>query len=696
MIRESVRIGARTLELETGRIARQAHGAVLLREGNAVVLATAVYNPGQQRAVDFLPLTVDYREYMSAAGRIPGGFLRREGRASDREVLASRLCDRSIRPLFPKGYRLETQVISTVLSHGAGSDSPVLAMIAAAAALHLSEIPWQGPLAAVRIARVDGALIALPSAEELARAELDLVVSLGHEGLVMIEGGARQVPDADVLEALAFAEQAVAPLLEAMEALRRGEGKPKTTSTPPPEPPPALAALEGEARGQLAAALAVPDKQARRAAIRAARQEALGSLLSSAQEADGDAAEALAAAAAGRLGEMEAQLLRRQVLKDKRRVDGRGPEEIRPISIEVDWLPGTHGSALFTRGETQAMVAITLGTQQDRMLIESLEGVSYDRFMLHYNFPPYSVGEVRPVRGPGRREVGHGALARRALAAVLPAEEVFPYTLRVLSEISESNGSSSMATVCGGCLALMDGGVPIAAPVAGIAMGLVAEDGEFVVLSDILGDEDHLGDMDFKVAGTEQGVTAIQMDNKIGSLPREVLAQAFEQARRGRLHILAEMAKVLPGPRPEIKSNAPVIVGLSISPQRVRDLIGPGGRVIQEIQRTHTVRIEVDEGGQVRIYAPNRDALHAAREAVQEVAGSLEVDAVYEGVVTGVKDFGAFVRIRGQDGLVHISEWDSGRVERMADVVKEGDVVRVKVLVPDRQGRLSLSRKAAL
>jgi polyribonucleotide nucleotidyltransferase len=316
--------------------------------------------------------------------------------------------------------------------------------------------------------------------------------------------------------------------------------------------------------------------------------------------------------------------------------------------------------------------------------------------MLHYNFPPYSVGEVRPVRGPGRREVGHGALARRALAAVLPAEEAFPYTLRVLSEISESNGSSSMATVCGGCLALMDGGVPIAAPVAGIAMGLVAEDGEFVVLSDILGDEDHLGDMDFKVAGTEQGVTAIQMDNKIGSLPREVLAQAFEQARRGRLHILAEMAKVLPGPRPEIKSNAPVIVGLSISPQRVRDLIGPGGRVIQEIQRTHTVRIEVDEGGQVRIYAPNRDALHAAREAVQEVAGSLEVDAVYEGVVTGVKDFGAFVRIRGQDGLVHISEWDSGRVERMADVVKEGDVVRVKVLVPDRQGRLSLSRKAAL
>jgi polyribonucleotide nucleotidyltransferase len=698
MITQSVRIGSRTLELETGRIARQAHGAVLLREGNAVVLATAVYNPEQARALDFLPLTVDYREYMSAAGRIPGGFLRREGRSTDREVLASRLCDRSVRPLFPKGYRLETQVISTVLSHGAGCDTPVLAMIAAAAALHLSEIPWQGPLAALRIARLGGALQALPAPEELPGAELDLVVSLSREGLVMIEGGARQVPDAELLEALAFAEEAAQPLLEAMEALRSGAGKPKAALQPAPEAPAALTALEGAARPRLAAALALPEKQARRAAISQARAESLAALREDAGEEEGGAegADGLAEAAAGHLDALEARLLREQVLGERRRVDGRGPEDIRPISIEVGWLPGTHGSALFTRGETQAMVSLTLGTQQDRALVESLDGVSYERFLLHYNFPPYSVGEVRPMRGPGRREVGHGSLARRALAAVLPPEEAFPYTVRVVSEIAESNGSSSMATVCGGCLALMDGGVSIAAPVAGIAMGLVAEGDRIVVLSDILGDEDHLGDMDFKVAGTAQGVTAVQMDNKLGSLPREVLASAFEQARRGRLHILAEMAKVLPGPRPELKPNAPVISAVTISPQRVRELIGPGGRVIQELQRTHGVRIEVDESGQVRIYAPGREAACAAREAVLQVAGSLEVGAVYDGVVTGVKDFGAFVRIRGQDGLVHISEWDAGRVERMAGVAKEGDVVRVKVLEPDRQGRLSLSRKAAL
>ncbi|HKI97506.1 MAG TPA: polyribonucleotide nucleotidyltransferase [bacterium] len=695
MIKESVRLGARTLELETGRIARQAHGSVLVREGDAVILATAVYAPEAARDVDFLPLTVDYREYMSAAGRIPGGFLRREGRASDRAVLASRLCDRSVRPLFPKGYRIETQVISTVLSHGTGSDAPVLAMIAAAAALHLSEIPWQGPLAAVRIARADGTLQVMPSTEMLDKAELDLVVSLSREGLVMIEGGARQVPDDEMLEALTFAQEAVQPLLDAMDKLRSGAGKPKATLKPPAEPVPALAALEKSARGRLTEALAVPDKLARRAAVRTAQEEALAAFLED-SGADEDNGNGLADAAASHLDALEGRILREQVLREQRRVDGRGAEDIRPISIEVDWLPGTHGSALFTRGETQAMVSLTLGTQQDRMLVESLEGVSYERFMLHYNFPPYSVGEVRPMRGPGRREVGHGTLARRALVSVMPGEDEFAYTVRVLSEISESNGSSSMATVCGGCLALMDGGVPIAAPVAGIAMGLVAEGDQFVVLSDILGDEDHLGDMDFKVAGTAQGVTALQMDNKIGSLPQEVLARAFEQARRGRLHILAEMEKVLPAPRADMKPNAPVISSLSISPQRVRELIGPGGRVIQELQRTHGVRIEVDEAGQVRIYASNRDSAMAAREAVMEVAGSLDVGAVYEGVVTGVKEFGAFVRIRGQDGLVHISEWDSGRVEKMSDVTKEGDVVRVKVLVPDRQGRLSLSRKAAM
>ena len=699
-VRVSVRIGERTLELETGRIARQAHGAVLLREGNTVILATAVYDPNPKREVDFLPLTVDYREQMSAGGRIPGGFLRREGRTTDREVLASRLCDRSLRPLFPKGYRLETQIISTVLSHDPASDPPVLALIASAAALHLSEIPWGGPVGALRVARFGGALTVLPEPGRLPDAELELIVSLSSEGVVMLEGGAAQVPDGEIPEAIAFAQEQIAPLLEAMESLRAKAGREKAPAPQPPQPPAALAAIEETARAELGKALAVEEKQARHAALREARQAILKSLPETGENGAGDSAGDKAAmdrrAALSRLEEIEAELVRGRVLADNKRVDGRGAEDVRPISCEVGWLPATHGSALFTRGETQAMVTLTLGTQQDRMLVESLSGVTHEPFLLHYNFPPYSVGEVRPLRGPGRREVGHGTLARRALKAVLPPEADFPYTIRLLSEITESNGSSSMATVCGGSLALMDGGVPIAAPVAGIAMGLIGEEGRFVVLSDILGDEDHLGDMDFKVAGTAKGITAIQMDNKIGSLPSEVVARAFDQARRGRLHILEQMAKALGAPNTELKPTAPVIVSLSISPNRVRELIGPGGKVIQGIQREHNAKVEVDDGGNVRIYAPNAQASHAAREAVMEVAGSFEVGTVYEGVVTGVKEFGAFVRIRGQDGLVHISQWAEGRVEKMSQVANEGDVVRVKVLEPDRAGRLSLSRKDAL
>ncbi len=503
------------------------------------------------------------------------------------------------------------------------------------------------------------------------------------------------MPDGEVLESLAFAQDAVQPLLASLDKLREAAGREKV-SLPEPEDPPAFdPAWREQARGRLAAALAIPEKQARRAAMREVRQAVIAEL-SERGAGRGCGQEVTSEAAEGMLADLEAELLREQVLAEGKRVDGRGPEEIRPIAIEVDWLPATHGSALFTRGETQAMVSLTLGTQQDRQRVESIEGVTFDRFLLHYGFPPYSVGEVRPLRGPGRREVGHGALARRALAAVVPGEEAFPYTVRLVSEISESNGSSSMATVCGGCLALMDGGVPIAAPVAGIAMGLIREGERHVILSDILGDEDHLGDMDFKVAGTAEGVTAIQMDNKVGSLPPEVMAKAFEQARQGRLHILAEMGKVLEGPRAELKPNAPVIESLSIAPQRVRDLIGPGGRTIQEIQREHGVRVEVADGGSVRIYAPTRDALHAGREAVLDVAGSLEVGRIYEGVVTGVKEFGAFVRVRGQDGLVHISEWTAGRVDRMSEVAKPGDLVQVKVLEPDRAGRLSLSRKEAL
>ncbi|MCZ6556342.1 MAG: polyribonucleotide nucleotidyltransferase [SAR324 cluster bacterium] len=690
MWKDSVTIGNRNIELETGRIARQAHGAVLLREGDTAILSTVVYDPKRGQELDFLPLTVVTRVYMSAAGRIPGGFLRREGRSSDAEVLGSRLCDRSIRPLFPKSYAADTQVISTVLSYQTGSDTTVLAMNGAAAALHLSEIPWRGPLAALRVGRVDKRLIALPTLEELGDSDLDLVVSCSLEGVVMIEGGGLQVPEGEMLEAIAFAQEHARPMLELMEKLRGEVGREKVELPPPPEPPAFAVRLEEEARGPLTAALDTAEKHARRDNLREAKQAVIDALESAHPDAG------VAEAAPGLLDDLEARLMREQIVKEKRRVDGRAPDAVRPVSCEVDWLPSPHGAALFTRGETQAMVTLTLGTSQDRQLVESLDGVGYERFMLHYAFPPYSVGETRPLRGPGRREVGHGTLARRALAAVLPSEEAFPYTLRIASEISESNGSSSMATVCGGCLALMDGGVPITAPVAGIAMGMVQEDGEIVILSDILGDEDHLGDMDFKVAGSETGITAIQMDNKIGSLPAEVMAQAFEQARQGRLHILAEMAKAIAQPREAVKPHVPLITTLHIAPDRIRDLIGPGGKIIQKIQRDTSSRLEVDDEGAVRIYAPNKEACDAAEAEVLNAAGSLEVGQVYLGVVTGVKDFGAFVRIRGSEGLVHISEWAPERTENLPALVKLGDEVRVKVLEPDKPGRLSLSRKAAL
>jgi polyribonucleotide nucleotidyltransferase len=686
---DRVTIGARTLILETGRIARQANGAVLLREGNTVILTTAVYRAGDAAGLDFFPLTVDYREYLSAAGRIPGGFLRREARQTDGEVMASRLCDRSIRPLFPKSFRAETQVLSTVLSYDPQSDPAVLSIAACAGALMVSEIPWQGPLAAIRVGRMGGRLIAFPSAPERQAGDLDLVLSLGREGVVMIEGGANQMPEAEMLEAIEFGREQAAPLLELLAAMAQAAGRPKLQPPPLPDPGPPGEALRERARGPLREALAIPEKLARRQAVHEAKQALLAQLLA---ERPGEEL----SWAPGLLDALEQHLLREAVASQGRRVDGRRPEQIRPIACEVDWLPATHGSALFTRGETQAMVSLTLGTNQDRLLVENLEGVKFDRFLLHYAMPPYSVGEVRPLRGPGRREVGHGYLARRALLPVIPPEERFPYTIRIASEISESNGSSSMATVCGGTLALLDGGVPIAAPVAGIAMGLIREGEQIVILSDILGDEDHLGDMDFKVAGTAQGITAIQMDNKIGSLPHEVMARALEQARQGRLHILAEMAKALAAPRGETKPHVPIQAALTLAPNRVRDLIGPGGRVIQEIQATTGARLEVNDEGLVRIFAPSRAALDAARASVLDVAGSLEVGEVYEGVVTGVKEFGAFVRIRGQEGLVHISEWAPQRIEAMAAAAKVGDAVRVKVLEPDRQGRLSLSRKAAL
>ena len=691
MITKSVTVGSRTLEFETGRIARQAHGSVLLREGNTVILSTVTYDLGGREGLGFFPLTVDYKEYHSAAGRIPGGFLRREGRSSDREVLGSRLCDRSIRPLFPKAFQADTQVISTVLSFDAASDTPVLAMISAAAAVHISEIPFDGPLAAIRVGRLNGELVAFPAPSAMTNSDIDLTVSVSREGVVMIEGGASEVPDKDMVEAIEFAQVQLAPVLDVMDELRKEAGREKITLPDAPEATAWVATLEKNAKQEIISALAVPEKLERKAALKQAKQKVLEEMVAANPDE-----ESLPGKGKEVLSDMEARLMREAIVHEKRRVDGRGPEDIRPIACEVGWLPTPHGSALFTRGETQAMVSLTLGSTQDRMLLDQLEGVSYDKFMLHYNFPAYSVGEVRPLRGPGRREVGHGALARRALLPVLPSDSDFPYTVRIVSEISESNGSSSMATVCGGALALMDGGVPISSPVAGIAMGLIKEGDDLVVLSDILGDEDHLGDMDFKVAGTENGVTAIQMDNKIGSLPAEVMGQAFDQARRGRLHILGEMAKAIQAPREEVKSNAPMVASFTIAAGRVRDLIGPGGKIIQGIQKETETRVEVDDAGQVRIYAPNREARDAAYAMIQDAAGSLEVGDIYDAVVTGVKEFGAFVRARSYEGLVHISEWDSAHVENMEAVAKIGDKVRVKVMGTDRQGRLTLSRKEAL
>lgn len=681
-------VGGRTLVLESGRIARQAHGAVLLREGGTVVLATVVHRTEAQKRRGFLPLTVDYREFLSAAGRIPGSFARREGRSSEGEIIAARLCDRSLRPLFPHSFRNETQVITSVLSAEASGDPSVLAILAASAALHISEIPWSGPVAALRVGRVAGRLVSMPSPEQMRESDLDFVLTVSKEGIVMLEGGARVVEEAQILEAFAFATQEAQPLLEGLDVLRHKIGREKRPLAELPAETTWSPGLREAALAPLQSALCEADKMRRQAAVRQAKQDALETL--------GEQAAEEAEVAADLLDQLEGELLRARIMEEGLRPDGRGAQDIRPISCEVNWLPGPHGSALFCRGETQAIVTLTLGSKEDRQRVETLAGLSTERFLLHYGFPPYSVGEVRPQRGPGRREIGHAALARRALLPVLPAETEFPYTLRILSEISESNGSSSMATVCGGTLALMDGGVPIAAPVAGIAMGLVTQGDKRVILSDILGDEDHLGDMDFKVAGSAEGITALQMDNKAGSLPAVVLEEAFEQARRGRLHILEQMLETLPAQPGKPKPHAPRHVQLRIAPHRIRELIGPGGRVIQGIQKRTGSHVEVGEEGIVRIYASGDEALQKAHEAVLQVAGEIQLNEIYAGKVVSVHDFGAFVRVRGVEGLVPASQWESPRGAPMLAATREGEAVHVKTLPPDRRGRLVFSRREAL
>ena len=679
----------RPLSIEVGRVAKQADGAALVQYGETVVLVTAVAARTARENVDFFPLTCDYQERTFAAGKIPGGFFKREGRPSEKEILTSRLIDRPVRPLFPDGFVCETQIIATVLSHDRENDPDVIALTGASAALQVSDIPFHGPIAAVRMGRVNGQLIVNPTTSQLEQTDLNLVVAGSRDGIVMVEGGAKMLPEDVMLDALFTAHQALQPLLDMQDELQKALGRAKRTVTVSSHDAEMFARVDQRLRPRIEAAFQVSGKHERAAAVRTAEQEVLAAV--SAEFPDHP----------GKLGEMAEEVKRRvmrgAIVSEGRRVDGRGLKDIRTITCEVGVLPRTHGSALFTRGETQALAVATLGTSSDEQKIDALIGEQYKKFMLHYNFPPFSVGEVKFLRSPGRREIGHGALAERSLSAVLPAEEEFPYTIRVVSEILESNGASSMATVCGGALALMDAGVPIKAPVAGIAMGLIKEDDAVRVLSDILGDEDHLGDMDFKVAGTSEGITALQMDIKIGRVTREIMREALYQAREGRLHILQAMTATIARPRADISAHAPRIVTIKIKPDKIRDVIGPGGKVIRGIIEETGVKIDVEDDGTVLIASSEGASMQRAIELIEGITAEAVVGRIYKGTVRKIVDFGAFVELLpGTDGLLHISQIGPGRVQRVSDVLKEGDEVMVKVLEVDKQGKIRLSRKEAM
>ena len=679
----------RPLSIETGRWAKQASGAAVVSYGETVVLVTAVASTSVREGIDFFPLTVDYQERTYAAGKIPGGFIKREGRPADREILISRLTDRAIRPLFPKEFACETQLVASVLSVDRENDADTLSLIGASAALHVSDIPFRGPIAGVRIGRLHGTLVVNPTLSQLEESDINLFVAAGRDAIIMVEGGARVVPEEAMLEALFLAQEAAAPVLDAQDELACVAGKPKRSVEVLPADTSLIDRVKEVATPQLEKALFIPAKHERGDAIRAAESELVTALT--------DEYEGRAKDVAGAFENLTSALLRTAVVRDNRRVDGRGLADIRPITCEVGVLPRTHGSAVFTRGETQALVVATLGTASDQQRVDGLIGEQSKRFMLHYNFPPFSVGEVRPMRNPGRREIGHGVLAERALAAVQPPAAEFPYTIRIVSEILESNGSSSMASVCGGTLALMDAGVPITSPVAGIAMGLIKEGEEVRILSDILGDEDHLGDMDFKVTGTTEGITALQMDIKISGVTREIMRQALYQAREGRLHILNEMVHALEAPRTVVAASAPRIHTIKINPDKIRDIIGPGGKMIRSIVEETGAKIDVEDDGTVCIASPDTESLEKALSKIERITAEAEIGQVYNGLVKKVVDFGAFVEILpGREGLVHISQLSDERVRRVTDVVREGDEIPVKVLEIDRQGKIRLSYKDAL
>ncbi|MGA3085496.1 MAG: polyribonucleotide nucleotidyltransferase [Thermodesulfobacteriota bacterium] len=686
-------INGRTLSIETGRVAKQAGGAVLVQYGETIVLVTVVSSNDIREGIDFLPLTVDYQEMAYAAGKIPGSFFRREiGRPSEKETLTSRLIDRPLRPLFPKGYRNETQVIATVLSVDQENDPDVLALVGASSALEVSNIPFNGPIAGIRVGRVNGELILNPTSSQLVDSDFNVIVAGTREAVVMVEGGAKEVSEEDLVQAVFYGHQGIQAILELQKKLGLAVGNTKKEWPAPVEDEALKARVFDMAQTPLKEALTLNGKKERQERIHEIKEDLLKEL----SQDDPDNPDTKKEINKF-FEELERQLIRDMILKQKTRIGGRTYNEVRPISCEVAVLPRTHGSALFTRGETQALAVTTLGTSSDEQRIDSLNGESFKSFMLHYNFPPFSVGEARMLRGPGRREIGHGALAEKALKPLLPSSDDFPYTIRIVSEVLESNGSSSMATVCGASLALMDAGVPFKSHVAGVAMGLIMEQGQVAVLTDILGDEDHCGDMDFKVTGTEKGVTALQMDIKIQGVTQEIMGQALRQAKEGRLSILGLMNKTIQQPRTSISDYAPKITTIEINPEKIREVIGPGGKVIRSIVAETGAKIEVEDSGKIVIASSDSKSVDRAIAMIKEIVQEVEIGQLYMGKVIKIMDFGAFVEVLpGTEGLVHISQLDNHHVKKVTDVLKEGDEVLVKVLEVDRQGKIRLSRKAAL
>ncbi|GMR08467.1 MAG: polyribonucleotide nucleotidyltransferase [Gammaproteobacteria bacterium] len=688
VLKKEFQLGQHTCSIETGEIARQADGAVMVSIGDTVVMVTAVTMKTEREGRDFFPLTVNYQERTYAAGKVPGGFFKREGRPSEKETLTSRLIDRPIRPLFPKGFKNEVQVIATVKSIDPEIDPDIAAMIGASAALALSGAPFNGPIGCARVGYIDGEYVLNPTASQLQDSQLNLVVAGTEHAVLMVESEADLLSEDVMLGAVMFGQEQFQVIIKEINALVAEAGKPKWDWAAPEENVALTDAVKAAAQDSLTSAYGIKEKLDRQDAVSAAKKAAIESLVSE----DGEYTEA---DVSGALYKLEKSIVRGRILAGDLRIDGRDTRTVRPISVRVGVLPRTHGSALFTRGETQALVVSTLGTSRDAQIIDAIEGERKEHFLLHYNFPPFSVGEAGRVGSPGRREVGHGRLAKRGILAVMPDVEEFPYTIRVVSEITESNGSSSMASVCGSSLSLMDAGVPIKAPVAGVAMGLIKDEEKFAVLSDILGDEDHLGDMDFKVAGTDTGITALQMDIKIEGITREIMEVALEQAKEGRLFILGEMAKVISAPREEMSDYAPRFTIMKINPDKIRDVIGKGGATIRLITEETGTSIDITDDGSIKIAAVDAAAGEEARRRIEEITADVEVDKIYEGKVAKIMDFGAFVTILpGKDGLVHISQISQERVENVSDVLSEGQVIKVKVLEIDKQGRIRLSMKA--